>query len=130
MILNKSVSPFTRWEIENKSESYEYFKKYYENSVLFTSVKKIRDYVINKSLEKNKYKLNENDLFLEFGVFKGESLNFFSDTDFSPECCPSDYNGTGGVTLNGTTGGGCACINNEQIEYINTRGGNRNDGEF
>ena len=34
--------------------------------------------MINKSLEKNKYKLNENDLFLEFSVFKGESLNFFS----------------------------------------------------
>lgn len=78
MILNRSVSPFTKWEIENKSESYEYFKKYYGNSVLFTSVEKIRDFVINKILEKNKYKLNENDLFLEFGVFKGESLNFFS----------------------------------------------------
>ena len=78
MFLNKSVSPFTKWEIENKSESYEYFKKYYGNSVLFTSVEKIRDFVINKILEKNKYKLNENDLFLEFGVFKGESLNFFS----------------------------------------------------
>ena len=59
-----------------------------------------------------------------------ESLNFFSNTDFSPDCCPSDYSGTGGITVNGTTAGGCACMNTQQIEYINTRGGNRNGGNF
>ena len=61
-----------------------------------------------------------------------QSLNFFSNTDFAPECCPSNYNGTGGVSHSdgSSTGGGCACMNTQQIEYINTRGGNRNGGDF
>lgn len=39
----------------------------------------------------------------------------FADNQFKPECCPSTY----------TTGSGCACITQEQVTYINERGGNR-----
>jgi hypothetical protein len=39
----------------------------------------------------------------------------FADNEFKPECCPSTY----------TNGSGCACITQEQVNYINQRGGNR-----
>ena len=35
----------------------------------------IRSFAINKSLE---YSNNENELFMEFGVHEGKSINFFS----------------------------------------------------
>ena len=41
-------------------------------------------------------------------------LYMFADTEFKPECCPSTY----------TSSTGCACITQEQINYINERGGN------
>ena len=39
----------------------------------------------------------------------------FADNEFKPECCPSTY----------TSSTGCACITQEQVNYINQRGGNR-----
>jgi hypothetical protein len=39
----------------------------------------------------------------------------FADNKFKPECCPSTY----------TSSTGCACISQEQVNYINQRGGNR-----
>ena len=39
----------------------------------------------------------------------------FANNEFKPECCPSTY----------TSSTGCACITQEQINYINQRGGNR-----
>lgn len=39
----------------------------------------------------------------------------FADNKFKPECCPSTY----------TSSTGCACITQEQVDYINQRGGNR-----
>lgn len=57
-----------------------------------------------------------------------KALNFFADTDFAPECCGSNYSANGGLTDQGATAGGCACMNKEQINYINARGGNRSMG--
>ena len=54
-----------------------------------------------------------------------KSLSFFADTEFKPECCGSTYSSAGGLTTQGVTSGGCACLNKEQMEYINKRGGNR-----
>jgi hypothetical protein len=48
-------------------------------------------------------------------VHPDESLGFFSNTQFKPECCGSNY----------ASSGGCACMNKQQMDYINTRGGNR-----
>lgn len=39
----------------------------------------------------------------------------FADNQFKPECCPSTY----------TSSDGCACITQEQVTYLNERGGNR-----
>lgn len=47
------------------------------------------------------------------------SLSFFARTKSHPECC--------GV-FSGRSG--CQCLSREQIEFINTRGGNRPYGEF
>lgn len=55
-----------------------------------------------------------------------DGLNFFADTEFKPECCGSTYSSNGGLLReNGSTIGGCACMSKKQIDYINTRGGNR-----
>lgn len=45
-------------------------------------------------------------------------LFFFADNKFKPECCPSTYS-------NST---GCACLSQDQVNYINQRGGNRTLG--
>jgi hypothetical protein len=42
-------------------------------------------------------------------------LFMFSDTEFAPRCCPSTY----------TNSTGCACLNTDQAQYLNQRGGNR-----
>jgi hypothetical protein len=42
-------------------------------------------------------------------------MSMFADNEFKPECCPSTYSNSSG----------CACITQEQINYINQRGGNR-----
>lgn len=45
-------------------------------------------------------------------------LFFFADNKFKPECCPSTYSGSMG----------CACLSQDQVNYINQRGGNRTLG--
>jgi hypothetical protein len=56
-------------------ETFTYFQKYFEKSVLLKSKIKIRDYSITKSLLNDK---NKENYYLEFGVNKGDSSNFFS----------------------------------------------------
>ncbi len=43
---------------------------------------------------------------------------FFADTVFKPECCVPPFS-------NASTADGCACVTQEQVNYINARGGNR-----
>ena len=43
------------------------------------------------------------------------TLFYFKNNKFAPECCPSSY----------SSSTGCACISNDQLEYLNQRGGNR-----
>lgn len=47
------------------------------------------------------------------------SLHFLADNEFKPECCGSTF----------SSYGGCACLTDKQIGYINTRGGNRTKGD-
>ena len=70
--LNSPVGMYRRDAIQS---SYNYFKKYFVSSVLFSNVEGIRDYCINQVLRN----LKKEDLILEFGVYKGESINFFSE---------------------------------------------------
>lgn len=46
---------------------------------------------------------------------KNGEMVIFANNKFKPECCPSPY----------SSSTGCACITPEQINYLNTRGGNR-----
>jgi hypothetical protein len=43
------------------------------------------------------------------------TLFYFEDNDFKPSCCPSTY----------STSTGCACLSEDQMKYLNERGGNR-----
>ena len=43
------------------------------------------------------------------------TLFYFQDNDFSPECCPGTY----------SSSTGCACTSVDQMKYLNERGGNR-----
>jgi len=56
-------------------ESDEHFKKYIEKGVVFHTASGIREYAIKNSIFNDKEK---NNFYLEFGVFKGETANFFS----------------------------------------------------
>ena len=56
-------------------ETFNHFKEHFKKSVIFDNVLKIREYSITTSLLNDK---NKEYYYLEFGVFKGESANFFS----------------------------------------------------
>ena len=74
------------------------------------------------------YRQQNHDAYSSTFVGPDKSLSFFADTDFAPECCGSNYSANGGLTHKGATAGGCACMNKEQINYINSRAGNRTMG--
>ena len=65
---------YDRFREEELKSSYDYFKKYFYNAI-FLKQNDLRKYAIQKALEIDK---DEENLFLEFGVYKGESTNFFS----------------------------------------------------
>lgn len=44
-----------------------------------------------------------------------EKLFYLGKNEFKPECCPSTY----------SSSTGCACVSEEQMSYLNQRGGNR-----
>ena len=48
---------------------------------------------------------------------KDGQMFFWEGTEFKPECCGSSY----------TSSTGCACATEEQVKFINTRGGNRTE---
>ncbi len=56
---------------EEIRESYNHFKKYFYTSLLVKTRHVSREYAIKKALENHE----ENDFYLEFGVFQGTSIN-------------------------------------------------------
>ena len=58
-----------------KKECYEHFKEIFKTTVLFRDPLEIRVYAIENSISNDKQK---ELFFLEFGVYKGNSTNFFS----------------------------------------------------
>ena len=68
------LDPYEKFSIEEKNESYLFFKKYFFNSI-FLDKEEIRKYSVELSLKNID---TENDFFLEFGVWKGESINQIS----------------------------------------------------
>ena len=62
---------------ENLSlDCYKFFEKEMKNSSIFLKPIDIRKFAISQSLKKTN---TSNDLFLEFGVFRGDSINLFSE---------------------------------------------------
>ena len=62
---------------ENLSlDCYKFFEKEMKNSSIFLKPFDIRKFAISQSLKKAN---TSNDLFLEFGVFRGDSINLFSE---------------------------------------------------
>jgi len=57
---------------------------------------------------------SNNDVASNNGPFS-DKMFFFSNTEFKPECCGSEFSNSQG----------CACITDEQKQFINGRGGNR-----
>lgn len=57
-------------------ECYEFFKNDIKKSVVFINDEDIRKYSIIKAIENHLFLTN--NLFLEFGVYKAESINYFS----------------------------------------------------
>jgi len=55
-------------------DCYEFFKEELKQSFVFNSDESIRAFAINEAIKKN----NNDQLFLEFGVFKGSSINLFA----------------------------------------------------
>ena len=76
--LNKNLidqsSPIGMHQIESIESSYKHFKKFFDKSVLFTQIEDIREYALKESITH----LDKDDLIIEFGIYKGESINFFS----------------------------------------------------
>lgn len=66
---------------------------------------------------KNKLNSYKDNVGTPVPLPEGE-LFFFADNKFKPECCPSTYSDSTG----------CACLSQDQVTYINERGGNRTFG--
>ncbi len=66
---------FENYREESMQRCYEHFKKYFPTAV-FVKFKDIRKYAIKEALT-NSIK-PDNHFYLEFGVFSGKSINFFS----------------------------------------------------
>ena len=74
------LTPYERFEKEEILESYKYFKKFFLESVHFKNENDIRAYSVKSSInyiKKNKL-IFDQFLFLEFGVYKGGSINFLA----------------------------------------------------
>lgn len=71
------------------------------------------------------WRSQDHDSYNSSMISPDKDLFFFGKTEFKPTCCGSNYSANGGLTSQGYTSGGCACLSKEQMSYLNTRGGNR-----
>lgn len=53
------------------------------------------------------------------GSISHDSMVFYRDNEFKPECCPSTY----------SSSSGCMCTTPEQVYYLATRAGNRSKSD-
>jgi hypothetical protein len=84
-----------------------------------------------KGVSSLEWRKQNHDSYASELVKPEDGMHFFSDTHFDAKCCGSSYGGTGGLDKGGSIGTGCACMTKKQIDFINTRGGNRtNTSDF
>jgi len=69
----KKMLAYDFFEKDEIQDSYNHFKKFFYNSI-FLDKNQLRMYAIKRALSNHK----QNYYYLEFGVFTGNSLNFFS----------------------------------------------------
>ena len=69
------VSPHDLYVKEQTASSYNHFKKYFKEVIFLKSAREIRKYSIKKAIENDK---NLENYYLEFGVYKGKTISFFS----------------------------------------------------
>ena len=67
-------SPADLYHEDVAKNSYETFKSYFKESYVFSDDSSIRSFAINEAIKK----FGKESLFLEFGVFKGDSINLFA----------------------------------------------------
>ena len=67
-------SPADLYHEDVAKNSYETFKNYFKDSYVFSDDNSIRSFEINEAIKK----FDKENLFLEFGVFKGDSINLFA----------------------------------------------------
>ena len=65
----------TKYILEEKNKSFDTFKKYFRRSIMFDTEEDIQKFAIEESIKNDK---DSDKFYLEFGVFKGRSINFFS----------------------------------------------------
>jgi len=70
----KIYKTYSRFEEEQFEKSYSHFKPFFEKAI-FLETHRIREYAIKESIKNDKYLEN---YYLEFGIFVGTSINFFS----------------------------------------------------
>ena len=68
------LSPADLYFEEVAKDSYEKFKIHFKESYVFSDEDSIRNFAINEATKM----FDKQNLFLEFGVFKGESINLFA----------------------------------------------------
>ena len=73
-VKSQSKSPAELYLDTVSRESYEIFKDEFKNSYVFTDDESIRTFAINEAIKK----FSKEKLFLEFGVYKGNSINLFA----------------------------------------------------
>lgn len=74
--LNKTASSFEKYKNDCLNKSYNNFKKYFYQATFVSNHRLQLDYSIKKAIELNKnYK---SEICLEFGVYKGNSINYLS----------------------------------------------------
>ena len=71
----QSEKVFDIYKRETLNDCYIEFKRYFKTSLFFQKNLQTREYAINSALKNDP---NQEYLYLEFGIFKGESINFFS----------------------------------------------------
>jgi hypothetical protein len=83
---------------------------------LFLSCSKRSPYLLLEGLQSKKTKEGLQSKKTKEGFHNRDHFDplIFSRTSFKPECCPTTYSNSQG----------CACISNQQYEYLIKRGGN------
>jgi hypothetical protein len=65
---------YEQYYADEIDDSYQHFKKYFQESIFLKRYPELREYAIKKALQNHK----TDYYYLEFGVFEGNTINFFS----------------------------------------------------